>query len=90
MHHFEDFKIVEDPTSYDVIYRNDHTGEEITVKIPRAGVFEDPNREATREDVRRVAQNIGRILSTGFSGGGTASSGGSSASSSGGGFASVS
>ncbi len=66
MHHFEEFSIVRDARdgeSFDITYTNEHTGQSITLNIPQAGVFEDPERVLTDYEAGEIAQRVGHTLS---------------------------
>ena len=64
MHHFEDFDVVDKPEgSFDVIYTNKSTGGKITLTIPKAGVLENSDRQVSEDDIRGIAQEVGKVLS---------------------------
>jgi hypothetical protein len=65
MHHFEEFRIVRgaDDESFDITYTNAHSGKSIIMNVPESGVFEDPDRILSEDEVELVAQRVGHTLS---------------------------
>lgn len=64
MHHFgeDSFTVFPTPTGYDIIFTNRTTGKQIRMNFPREGLFDDPLREISGDEVENVAREISHIF----------------------------
>lgn len=76
-HHFTNFSasmIIIPPSpsahpSYELVFINTDSGEQVRLTIPRHGMFSDPTREITSDEVGHIADFMAEYLYN-FSGGG--------------------
>ena len=58
-----------DHSSYELVFINTDSGEQVRMTIPRYGMFTDPGREITNDEVEQVAAFVADYLHN-FSGSG--------------------
>ena len=74
-HHFNPASIIivppgpSDHASYELVFINTDSREQVRMAIPRFGMFSDPDREITPAEVQQVANFIANYLHD-YSGGG--------------------
>lgn len=64
MHHYgeDSTEVTASESSFDIVFRNKETGQQITMHIPHVGVMGAPGDSPTVQRVKDVADEIAHIL----------------------------
>ena len=68
MRHYgvDSVRVIPTETSFYIIILNNETGQEISVHVPRLGVFSNPRRDLSESEAKQIGAEIAHMLGENF------------------------